>query len=199
MRRAFWNEGSPREADPERVRLPNGNVLYDTVAHPEHDLYEVTVAVDAPCHPWQVESMTYELIDGKIKEIRTCTWPPIADLKTRKKALVTSKRREISSGSILIGGLIVSCTDGNLTEIDVLVSQSMRGRVVFPIKATMATGIAFQFTNVGEIQNLLDAVQAHRQSARGANYDHIVAIDALTDPSAVADYDYSLGWPSVVR
>ena len=193
MRLAFWNNGSPKEVDPQRVRFPSGDVAYEASPDPNRDLYELSPAVEAPCHPWQKEMKAYKLINGKIEETRSCTWPPIAELKARKKAQITARRRLTASGNILVGGRVIGCNDGNITELEILTSQTARGKVVYPIKATTSAGVAFKFTSIAEVQALLDAVQAHRQAARNTDHDHLVAVDALTDPQLVADYDQSVG------
>ena len=198
MRLAFWNNGSPREVDPSRVRFPSGDVAYNASPDPVRDLYELSPTTDPPCHPWQTTTMTYELVGGKIKETQLCTWPPIAELKAKKKAQITAKRHEISSGSITVGNLVIKCADGNLSELGIFVSQAARGKIIFPVKATTAAGKAFLINNSGEAQAMLDAVQAHRQAARNVDYDHLAAVDALIDPLTIADYDYSTGWPLVV-
>lgn len=80
-----------------------------------------------------------------------------------------------------------------------MISQAGRSKVNFPIKATTAEGDAFQFTNVGEPQALLDAIQTHRQTARDRDYDCLKIIDSLTDPQQIADFDFSMGWPIVIE
>ena len=197
MRLAFWNNGVPKEIDPARVRFPSGDVAYDASPDPNRDLYEFSKAKEAACHPWQKEAFTYTLTNSVIIETRSCTWPPITELKVRKKAQVTAKRQTIAAGVILVGGLKVKCTDGNVAELEILISQAARGKVTFPVKATTSTGVTFQFTNIGEVQGLLDAVQAHRQAARNVDYDHLTAIAALTDPQTIADYDHTVNWPLV--
>lgn len=194
MRLAFWNNGSPKEVDPSRVRFPNGDVAYDASPDQTRDLYEFLPTADLPCHSWQTRTVTYELIEGKIRETQLCTWPPIADLKVKKKAQITAKRREIASGAITVGSLIVQCIDGNISELEVLISQAARGKVIFPVKATTAFGRAFLINNSGEAQTILDAIQAHRQTARNTEYDHLITVDTLVDPLVLADYDYNLGW-----
>ena len=199
MRLAFWNNGSPKEVDPQRVRFPNGDVSYDVSPDPNRDLYEFVPTADPPCHPWQTKTMTHELIGGKIKETQSCIWPPIAELKTRKKDQITARRRLVASGNILVGGRVIKCNDGNISELEVLVSQTARGKVTYPIKATTSAGVAFKFTSAVEVQALLDAIQAHRQTTRNIDHDHLVSVDALTDPQLVADYDQSIGWPVVLE
>ncbi|MEK6849219.1 MAG: hypothetical protein AABY01_01465 [Nanoarchaeota archaeon] len=198
MRLAFWNNGSPKEVDPQRVKFPNGDVAYDAAPDQKRDLYEFLPTTDLPCHPWQTRTVTYELIGGKIKEIQFCTWPPVAELTAKKKAQITAERRKISSGSIIVGGLVVQCTDGNISELEVLVSQAARGRVVFPVKATTAAGKAFLINNSSEVQVLLDAIQTHRQAARNTEYDHLIAIENITDERSIADYNYMINWPSII-
>ena len=104
----------------------------------------------------------------------------------------------MASGSILVSGLVVKCNDSNIFELEVVVNQAARGKLTFPIKATTSAGVAFKFTSVAEVQILLDAIQAHRQVARNVDHDHLIAVDTLTDPQLVADYDQSVGWPLIV-
>ena len=199
MRLAFWNNGSPKEVDSQRVKFPNRDVAYDAVPDPKRDLYEFLPTTDLPCHPWQTRIVTYELVGEKIKETQLCVWPPVAELKAKKKAQITAKRREISSAAITVGNLVIKCTDGNLSELGIFVSQVARGKIIFPVKATTALSKVFLINNANEAQALLDAMQMHRQTTRNVDYDHLVSVDALNDPNAVADYDHKVGWPVIVE
>ena len=198
MRLAFWNSGVPREVEPTRVQFPNGDMAYDASPDPMRDLYEFSATKETPCHPWQKETLTYTLVNNIIIETRFCSWPPIAELKAKKKSQVTAQRQVIASGAILVDGRKIKCTDGNIAELEILINQASRGKVTFPVKATTSSGIAFQFTNLSEAQTLLDAAHNHRQITRNIDYDHLIAIDLLIDPLAVVNYDHLFGWPTIV-
>ena len=198
MRLGFWNNGSPKETDPKRVRFPDGNVIYDAAPDPSKDLYEMVSATEPPCHPWQNETLTYELINNVITQKRACSWPLIGALKTRKKAQISSYRFSVSSERILIGTHRVWCTDGTITEIETLLNQAERGKVTFPVKTTTSEGEHFVLANIGELQAILDAIHVHRQAARNTEYDHLVAVENLVDELSVADYDHTTNWPPVV-
>lgn len=123
MRLGFWNNGNVKEVDPRAVRFPNGDMAYNASPDPARDLYEVQSATQEPCHPWQKEVLSYVLINTNVNtniivESRDCVWPPIEELKKRKKAEITAKRRQISSGVILVNGLKIRCTDGNIAELE---------------------------------------------------------------------------------
>ena len=128
------------------------------------------------------------------------TYRPAADLRKDKLAALAARRWAIASGGTLVNGVKFKTDDASYNELDTCIRQIERGQLTPPVRFTSGTSGNF-LADQATLQGLLNAMTAHRQAARAAEYAHAVVLAGMTDPAAVAAYDVTLDaagapWPA---
>ena len=117
---------------------------------------------------------------------------PLDQLKQQKKSEIAAKRWEYEHAGVEVGGKRFASDERTRTVL-------IGARIMAKENAAYSTDWKFAdgFAALGALELIAaaDAVGAHVRSCFAAEKAHVAAIDALTNPQAVIDYDATAGWP----
>lgn len=141
--------------------------------------------VPASLAPWV--NSEYAEQDGEISP------PSLVYLQAQVKKAVTSTRWQRETGGITLanGMTILTAKDDQSRVNEALTNMERYGLASVDFKATSGW-IAASYDDVKAIGA---AMTVHVQACFTAEKDHHAAIDALDSVDAVANYDYTVGWP----
>lgn len=116
----------------------------------------------------------------------------LEQLKVQKRSEAASKRWERENAGVEVGGRNFATDERTRT---VLIGSRIVAKedATYTVEWKFADG--FATLTAAELIAAANAVGAHVRACFAAERMHVAAIEALSDPQAVIDYDTSVGWP----
>lgn len=137
-----------------------------------------------------------ETYDGAGNLVSSVDDRTLEEAKAQKLAFLSAKFRETRDGgtTVSISGndVHITTTHAAQQELRELVTKLAGGGTQ---KGVTRSGAPVVFSEA-IAQTCLDAVNDHHADCNTAEYDHTLAIAALTTKAAVDDYNIDTGWPS---